>query len=86
MTTISNYLKIEELKQMLVLQMKTLGLLEQTQVINDEDLKIMIHAMANLNKELTSTESEDKINYLVSYIIGLWGRLIVDYGAKLEEL
>ena len=83
---ITDYVKLEELKQMLVKQMGALGLIEQAQTINEEDLKIMIHAMANLNKELTAIKEDDKMNFLIAYIIGLWGRLIIDYGAKLDEL
>ena len=83
---ITDYVKIEELKRALVKQMRALGMIEQTQTINEKDLSIMIDAMAQLNKELVQKEEDDKMDYLISYIIGLWGRLIIDYGAKLEEL
>ena len=84
---ISDYAKIEELKRMLVGQLVRLGMIEETEVINEDDLDMMLSLMAQLNKELMTKDSiDERMDMLVGYIIGLWARLIIDYGAKMEDL
>lgn len=62
-------------------------MLEQSQTINERDLDIILSAMAQLHGELNKKERfEEKMDYLVAYIIGLWGRLVIDYGADIKEL
>ena len=84
---ISDYAKIEELKRMVVNHLRKLGMLEETEVISEEDLDIMLSLMAQLNKELVTKDTiEERMDMLVGYIIGLWARLVIDYGAKMEDL
>lgn len=84
---IVDYLKVEELKRFIVDKLRLLGMIEQTQTINEKDLNIIIAVMSQLHVELGSKETpDDKIDYLVLYIIGLWGRLVIDYGANIDEL
>jgi len=84
---ISDYAKIEELKRILTTQMLHLGMEDKVNGIVDADLNKLIQLMSALNKFLLDKETEDeKIDFLINYIIGLWGILIVDYGHKLEEL
>ena len=84
---ISDYAKIEELKRMLVGQLVRLGMIEETEVINEDDLDMMLSLMAQLNKELMTKDTVDeRMDMLVGYIIGLWARLIIDYGAKMEDM
>lgn len=84
---IIDYVKIEELKRMVVFQLRQLGMLEEAQTINERDLDIIITAMAQLHGELGKKEEfPEKMDYLIAYIIGLWGRLVIDYGATIKEL
>ena len=84
---ISDYAKIEEMKRMLVNHLRNLGMIEETYVISENDLDILLSLMAQLNKELVSKETvEERMDMLVGYVIGLWARLIIDYGAKMEDL
>ena len=84
---IIDYVKIEELKRMVVFQLRQLGMLEEAQTINERDLDIIITAMAQLHGELNKKEEfTEKMDYLIAYIIGLWGRLVIDYGATIKEL
>lgn len=84
---ISDYAKIEELKRMLVNHLRQLGMIEESEVISEEDLDVMLSLMAQLNKELISKNTvEERMDMLVGYVIGLWARLIIDYGAKMEDL
>lgn len=84
---ITDYVKLEEIKGLLVFQLKALGLLEQAQVMEDKDLNTMIDAMAQLNIELKKFKTyEEREDYLIAYIVGLWGRLVIDYGASIEAL
>lgn len=84
---ITDYKKIEELKTLIVEHLRALEMIEQSQVVNDHDLEVIIAAMAELHIEMAKKGTEQEvINYLITYIIGLWGRLIIDYGAKFEDL
>jgi hypothetical protein len=84
---IVDYVKIEELKRLVVYQLRQLGMLEETQTINERDLNTILTAMAQLHGELGKKEEfNDKMDYLIAYIIGLWGRLVIDYGADIKEL
>lgn len=84
---ISDYAKIEELKSMLIGQLVKLGMIEETEVINEHDLDMMLSLMAQLNKKLMTQDTIDaRMDMLVGYIIGLWARLIIDHGATMEDL
>lgn len=84
---IVDYLKIEEIKSIIVIQLRMLGLNEQAKTINEKDLDLMINVMSQIGAELREKETEDeRLDFLIAYIVGLLGRLIIDYGAKLEEL
>jgi len=84
---ITDYIKIEEIKRLLVAQLVSLGLLEHGQPMSEKNLDTMITAMSQLHQELQKlkTEEEQK-DYLIAYIVGLWGRLIIDFGADIEAL
>ena len=72
---------------MVVFQLRQLGMLEEAQAINEKDLDIIISVMAQLHAELSKKEEHsEKMDYLIAYIIGLWGRLVIDYGATIKEL
>jgi len=84
---ISDYAKLEELKRILTSQMLHLGMEDKVNGMVDADLNKLIKLMAALNSYLHEKEGTDeKIDFLINYIISLWGILIIDYGHKLEEL
>lgn len=80
----TNYAKIENIKTFLVEQIKKMGFEEQSKVITEKDLEIMIYGMAKIGtalKELESEGADKKMDYLILYIISLWAKLIIDHGA-----
>lgn len=83
----SDYVKIEQIKEILMDRLVKLGLKEQMATINDEDLNKIITMMWSLGKVLKEADSdEQRTEILMNYIVGLWTRLVVDYGAGIEEL
>lgn len=84
---ITDYIKIEEIKSLVVSQLIAMNLIEQTMTLNDHDLNLIITMMARLSSVLNKKETDDeKINLLIGYVIGLWAKLIIDYGATKEDL
>jgi len=83
----TDYVKIEQIKTILLSRLSSLGLGEQVATINDEDMNKIITMMWSLGKVLKEAESdEQRTEILMNYIVGLWTRLVVDYGAGIEEL
>jgi hypothetical protein len=84
---IADYVKIEQMKNLLTRHLLQMRMFEQVQTINDRDLDMLISLMAQLFDELRGKETDDeRMEFMVEYIIGLWGRLIIDYGANMDEL
>ena len=84
---LTDYVKIEHMKGLILSHLEGMGLKEQVRVMTDDDINKIINMMVMLAEELKIKENNDqRIEVLVSYIIALWARLIVDYGAELKEL
>lgn len=84
---ISDYIKIEELKRVVTGQLVKLGLKEQVNGILDNDLNKLIALMGRMAVQLDEKDTdEEKIDFLLCYIIGIWGILIVDYNHDTEVL
>lgn len=83
----TDYVKIESMKQLVLAHLESIGLKEQVRVMSDDEVNTIIGMMGNLSTELQKFPEDDKkIEVLVSYIISLWTKLLIDYGAKPEEL
>jgi hypothetical protein len=83
----TDYVKLENMKHLILSHLENMGLKEQVRVMNDEDVNKIIEMMSCLANELRVQESDEKrIEMMVSYIVALWARLLVDYGANLKEL
>lgn len=84
---ITDYVKIEEMKRLIAKHLLKMKMFEQVRTINDHDLDMMISLMAQLFDELRGLDTDDeRMEFMIAYIIGLWGRLVIDYGAKIDEL
>jgi hypothetical protein len=84
---ISDYVKLEELKQALTTRLLKNGLKDRVEGMVDDDLNKLMQLMAALNTYLYDKETdEERLQLLVNYIIGLWGILIIDYQHPTEEL
>jgi len=84
---IRDYIKIEEMKALLTGQLINLGLKDKTTGVIDDDLNKLIVLMSALSGHLKKRETEgDKVQFLVNYIIGLWGILLIDYNHDVSEL
>jgi hypothetical protein len=82
-----DYVKLNEMKNYLLMHLDNMGLREQVRTMNDEDLEKLIYMMSLIGDQLKKKDNDhDKIEMLISYVICLWAKLIVDYGATLEEL
>jgi hypothetical protein len=83
----TDYVKIEQLKNLILANLEKMGLKEQVRAITEEDLKKMMLLMGTMSAALQEKNTdEERIEMLSLYIICLWTRLIVDYGADLEEM
>jgi hypothetical protein len=82
-----DYIKLSEMKNVIMAHLDKMGLKEQVRVINDEDLSKVMYLMSLLGEQLKSKETDsERIEMLISYIICLWVKMIVDYGVELKEL
>jgi hypothetical protein len=87
MLKFTDYVKLEQMKGLILRHLDGMGLKEQVRVMTDDDINKIIHMMAILANELKIKENnEERIEVMVSYIIALWARLLIDYGADLKEL
>lgn len=87
MLKFTDYVKIEQIKSILMERLSKLGLKEQLKVMTDEDMSKLITMMWYLGNLLEAKKSEEEKNeLLMNYVVGLWARLIVDYSAGIEEL
>jgi hypothetical protein len=83
----TDYVKLEGMKQLILAHLESMGLKEQVRVMTDDDVNKIIEMMSYLANELRVQESDEKrIEMMVSYIVALWARLLVNYGANLKEL
>jgi hypothetical protein len=84
---LTDYVKIEHMKQLVLARLEHMGLKEQVRVMSDDEVNKIIEMMAHLANELQIQENDEKrIEMMVAYIVALWARLLVDYGANLKEL
>lgn len=85
--TVADYVKITEMKGFLVEHLSVMGLKEQVRTIEDEDLEKLMYMMGLLGDQLKGKDTdEERVEMLISYVICMWVRLIVDYGAGIDEL
>lgn len=72
---------------MLTHRLIKMGLKNQVNGILDKDLHKLIALMGRMGVLLDEKETyEEKIDFLLAYIIGLWGILVIDYDHDMEEL
>jgi hypothetical protein len=85
--SIANYVKLEEFKILLVDCIKDLGYVDELKVLNETDLNKMAYKLLGLFKELKEKDSPgEKEVYLIGYVIGLLAKLVIQYGAKIEDI
>jgi hypothetical protein len=85
--SVKDYVKINELKNYVMAHLKKMGLEELLRTVNDDDLEKIMYMMSIMGEQLSKKENADeKIEMLISYIICMWTKLIVEYGASLKEL
>ena len=83
----TDYVKLNEMKNYLMGHLDRMGLKEQVRTMNDEDLEKLMYMMSLMGEQLKKKNTEEeKMEMLISYLICMWTKLIVDYGAPLTEL
>ena len=83
----TNYVKLEQVKSVLMMRLKLLGFGEQLEYVSDEDLDKLVTVMWNVGNLLQTFEKdEDRVEVLINLVIRLATRLILDHGASLEDL
>ena len=83
----TDYMKLNEMKNYLMMHLERMGMKEQVRTMNDDDLEKLMYMMSLMGEQLKDKEKdEEKIEMLISYLICMWTKLIVDYGASLKEL
>ena len=83
----TEYVKLNEMKGFVLAHLERMGLKEQVRTMNDEDIEKIMYMMSLMGEQLKEKDNDiDKIEMLVSYVICMWARLIVDYNAPLSEL
>jgi len=82
----SNWVKLEQMKGLVLKHLTEMGLKEQVRTMSDIEVDQLVYMMALLGDELRTKDTEaERVEMLVSYIICLWSRLIVDYGADIND-
>lgn len=80
MSEMSDYMKIEEFKRMLMTKLYHMGMKNYLEAASPEDThNIMVLAHNMLTKLREKEDHDEKVEFLVSYIIGLWARLIIEF-------
>jgi hypothetical protein len=83
----SDYAKLEYMKHLVLAQLSDMGLKEQVRVMSDTEVNSIITMIGLLAVELQALQSdEERMNKLVSYVVKLWVKLLIDYGASPKEL
>ena len=84
---IEDYAKLEETKSLILSHLSSLGMKEHVKIMNDKDLKDIMILMNRLGTQLNSKkDDQDKMEFLISYIIALWVNLVVEHGVDQETL
>lgn len=87
MDEMKNYMRIEEFKHLLITKLHTMGLKDYLDASNDADIhNIMVLCNQLLKYMHEKQDDEEKIELLVTYIVGLWARLIIYHGDDPNEL
>ena len=83
----ADYAKLERIKSLILGHLYAMGLKKQVKALKESDLDQIIILMNNLGDQLKLKDTdEERLEMLVSYIIGLWAKLIIEYGADINEL
>lgn len=83
----TDYVKLSEMKNYLMMHLDSMGLKELVRTMNDEDLEKLMYMMSLMGEQLKKKETpEEKMEMLISYTICLWTKLIVEHGVSLKEL
>jgi hypothetical protein len=82
----TDYVKIENMKGLILLHLDKMGLGEEVKVMNDDDLNKLISLMAQIGETLYPIPDEQRVELLIGYVVSLWAKLIVNYGADLGDL
>lgn len=83
----SDYVKLTEMKNLILVHLNKMGMKEQVRTMNDDDLEKIMYMMSLMGDQLKLKENDtERIELLISYTVCLWTRLIVDYGVDLKEL
>lgn len=83
----TDYAKIEQMKNLILEHLDSMGLSDQVRAMNDADLEKIMLLMGLMGDQIKQKNNdEERMELMMSYIICLWTRLIVDYGAELREL
>jgi hypothetical protein len=87
MSEMLNYVKVEEFRHLLVTKLKDMGLKQYLDVATDQDItNIMILANELLQYMREKEDKDMQIELLITYIVGLWARLLILHGDNIQEL
>jgi hypothetical protein len=87
MNDMLNYVKIEEFKHLIITKLKDMGFKEYLEVATEDDItSIMLLSNELLHHMRQKENDEVRIELLVTYIVGLWARLIIVHGEDVNSL
>lgn len=87
MSDMSNYVKVEEFRHLIMAKLKAMGYKKYLDVSTEADIDgIMILCNTMLQYMRAKEDKDEQIELLVTYIIGLWARLLIIHGDKIDEL
>jgi len=82
----SDYIKIEEIKYLLMYKLAAVGLEEKLKDLPEDKMNNLIKFMYNLNQKVEDKEGEERIEFLLFYILSLVVILIKDYDFDINSL
>lgn len=87
MDVMTNYAKVEEFKRMLMTKMRNMGLKDYLDVATEEDIVNLMKLTNTLLIFMQEKESDhERIELMFTYTIGLWARLLIEYGDDIDKL
>lgn len=87
MSEMLNYMKVEEFKHLLITKLRDIGMKEYLDMATEQDITNIMLLANELLYHMNQKEDDGvRIELLVTYIVGLWARLLILHGEKPGDL
>jgi len=85
MTSVAEYAKAEEMKRLILEYLTEYNVVNEEAEISSEQLGLMVDLFRHTLDEISDIDPKDRATALLGNAIGLWGVLIVKFGATVSD-